>query len=148
MDRSIALGQGKVSHLLLQFSLPAIVGMMAQALYSVIDRIFVGRALGDEGIAGVTVALPFMLIVLAFSMLVGFGATALISIRLGQQRKDEAEQVLGNAVVLQVLVSILLTAGSLAMLDPILRLFGAREAILPYAPTITLRSSRWGRSCR
>ena len=109
------------------------VGMMAQALYYLIDRVFVGRAIGSEGIAGITVAFPCMLIVLAFGMLLGFGATALISIRLGQQNRAEAEHVLGNATVLLVVAAALITALGLWLLDPILVLFGASETVLPYA---------------
>ncbi|OHB84278.1 MAG: MATE family efflux transporter [Planctomycetes bacterium RBG_16_64_12] len=133
MDRSNRLGQGSIPYLLLTFSAPAIVGMLAQALYNVVDRIFVGQAVGPLGIAGTTVAFPFMLIVMAFGMLIGFGATALVSIRLGEQKRDEAERVLGNAVVLLVGVSILLTAIGLALLAPLLTLFGSSEKILPYA---------------
>lgn len=109
------------------------VGMMAQALYNLIDRVFVGWALGSNGIAGTTVAFPCMLIMLAFSMLFGFGATALISIRLGQQNKAEAEHVLGNATVLLVVASALGTTLGLRFLDPILVLFGASDTVLPYA---------------
>jgi putative MATE family efflux protein len=133
IDRSAQLGQGSIPTLLLRFSLPAIVGMLAQALYNLIDRVFVGRAIGGDGIAGITVAFPFMLIVLGFGMLIGFGATALISIRLGERKKAEAERILGNAAVLLVLVSLLVTAGGLLFLDPILIAFGASNAVLPYA---------------
>jgi putative MATE family efflux protein len=133
VDRSTQLGQGSIPWLLVRFSTPAIVGMMAQALYNFIDAVFVGRAMGDDAIAAITVAFPCMLIGLAFSMLIGFGATALISIRLGEQRKAEAEQILGNAAVLLVLASLVLTVAGLLLLDPILRLFGANELILPYA---------------
>ena len=94
------LVQRSVFGLLLRFSGPAIVGMMAQALYNLIDRVFVGHAIGADGIAGITVAFPFMLLMLAFGMLIGFGGAALISIRLGQQRKADAERILGNAAVL------------------------------------------------
>jgi putative MATE family efflux protein len=133
MDRSQALAQGSIPRLLLTFSLPAIVGMMAQALYNIVDRIFVGQALGPNGIAGTTVAFPAMLVLLAFGMLIGFGAAALISIRLGQHKREEAEQVLGNAVVLLVVVSLAATVGGLCFLDPLLRIFGASEQVLPYA---------------
>ena len=133
MDRSSRLAQASIPRLLLQFSIPAIVGMTAQALYNLIDRVFVGQALGPSGIAGTTVAFPFMLIILAFGMLIGFGATALISIRLGEQKKDEAEKVLGNATVLLVATSVLITAVGLLFLDDILVLFGASETVLPYA---------------
>ena len=132
-DRSAQLGTESIPRLLLKFSMPAIVGMMAQALYNIIDRIFVGQAIGPDGLAGVTVAFPFMLIAMAFSMLIGFGATALISIRLGEQEKAEAERILGNASVLLVVVSLLITILGLLFLDNILVIFGASKAVLPYA---------------
>jgi putative MATE family efflux protein len=133
LDRSAQLGHGGVLSLLVKFSAPAIVGMMAQALYNFIDALFVGRAMGDDAIAAIGVAFPFMLIVLAFGMLIGFGATAQISIRLGQQRKAEAERILGNAAVLLVLASVAITILGLLFVDRILGLFGATPTILPYA---------------
>jgi len=132
-DRSKRLGEGSVPRLLLTFSLPAIVGMMAQALYFVVDRIYVGQALGPDAIAGLTVCFPFMLILMAFGMLVGLGATALVSIRLGEQNKEEAERVLGNAATLLVVTSLVVTALGLMLMHPLLRAFGASDAVLPYA---------------
>jgi len=133
MDRSKRLGEGSISRLLLEFSAPAIVGMLAQALYNVVDRVFVGQAVGSEGIAGTAVSFPFMLVLLAFGMLVGFGGAALVSIRLGEQKRDEAEKVLGNATVLLVAASVLLTIIGLTFLNPLLKVFGASEQVLPYA---------------
>lgn len=133
MDRSAQLGQAGIPRLLLRFSIPAIVGMMAQASYNLIDRVFVGHALGSEGIAGTTVAFPFMLVVLAFGMLIGFGGTALISIRLGEEKKAEAEHVLGNTAVLLLVASVLITVAGLLWLDDILVVFGASDTVLPYA---------------
>jgi len=132
-DRAKKLGEGNIPYLLLTFSVPAIIGTVAQALYYVVDRIFVGQAVGPDGIAGITVAFPFMLILLAFAMLVGFGATALVSIRLGEQKRNEAEQVLGNAFSLLVVASVVLTVVGLALLDPLLKAFGASQAVLPFA---------------
>jgi putative MATE family efflux protein len=132
-DRTAQIEHGSIPGLLLKFSAPAIVGMMAQALYNVIDTVFVGRAIGIDGIAGTTVALPPMLIVLAFGMLIGIGGAALVSIRLGQRRKDEAEQILGNAAVLLVIASLAMTVVGLWFLDDILVLFGASPTVLPLA---------------
>ena len=70
---------------------------------------------------------------LAFGMLIGFGGAALISIRLGQQRKADAEQILGNAAVLLVLAAAVVTVVGLLLIDPILRIFGASANVLPYA---------------
>jgi putative MATE family efflux protein len=133
MDRATRLGEGSIPVLLLKFSAPAIVGMLAQALYNVVDRVFVGQAVGPLGIAGTTLAFPFFLVLMGFSMLVGFGAAALVSIRLGQRRRDEAEHVLGNAVVLLVGIALMLTALGLLLVDPLLKLFGAGPQSLPYA---------------
>ncbi len=133
MERAKILGEGKVSSLLLKFSTPAIVGMLAQALYNVVDRAFVGQAVGPLGIAGTTIAFPYMMVVMAFSMLVGFGAAALISIRLGEGKRQEAECVLGNAVMLLVLISIFISLVAWLLLDPMLRLLGAGPQSQPLA---------------
>ena len=119
--------------MLASFSIPAIVGLLAQAMYYVVDRIFIGWALESEGIAGITVCFPFMLIIMAFALLIGLGAAALISIRLGEQNKADAELVLGNAAVLLLVASVGVTAAGLSLLDRLLILFGASEIVLPYA---------------
>lgn len=133
MDQTERLGKEKVYKLLLKFSIPAIVGMLVSALYNVIDRIFIGNSSGSLGLAGITVGFPIQIIQFAFAGLIGIGATALISIRLGQQKKEEAEHIMGNAIVLLGIVSILLPLIGLLFLDPILVLFGASREVLPYA---------------
>jgi putative MATE family efflux protein len=133
MDRSKRLGEGAIPSLLLTFSVPAVVGMLAQTLYNLVDRVVLGHAVGSLGIAGTVVAFPPMLILMGFGMLVGLGASTLISIRLGQQRRQDAERALGNAAVLSVLVLLAVSAVGLLFLDPILILFGASDEVLPYA---------------
>ncbi|HBN96585.1 MAG TPA: MATE family efflux transporter, partial [Firmicutes bacterium] len=133
MNRAERLGQEKILPLLIRFSIPAIVGMLVQALYNVVDRIFVGNGVGSLGLAGLTVAFPVMLVQMAFSMLIGLGATALISIRLGENRQEEAEQIMGNAVGMLVLISFVITVFGIAFLDPLMRLMGASDVVLPYA---------------
>ncbi|MDX9959778.1 MAG: MATE family efflux transporter, partial [Spirochaetia bacterium] len=133
MDRTEELGKAPIPGLLLRFSLPAIVGMMVNAIYNVVDRIFIGQNVGPLGLAGATVAFPIMLVLMGFGMLVGVGGSALVSIRLGERKEAEAEQILGNAVALLVILALSLTGLGLLFLAPLLRLFGASEAILPYA---------------
>lgn len=135
MDRSKQLGEEKVSKLLVRFSIPAIVGMLVNALYNVIDRIFIGNDVrsGTLGLAGITIGFPIMLIIMAFAMLIGIGANSLVSIRLGEGKKDEAELILGNAMVLLVGVAVVISAIGLVFLEPLLRIFGASGAVLPYA---------------
>lgn len=134
MDQSKQLGEEKVSKLLVKFSIPAIVGMLVNALYNVVDRIFIGNSdVGTLGIAGITVGLPIMLVIMAFGMLIGIGANSLISIRLGEQKKHEAELILGNAATLLVVISLFISISGLIFIEPVLRIFGASEAVLPYA---------------
>ncbi|MBN2357087.1 MATE family efflux transporter [candidate division KSB1 bacterium] len=133
MRRSAEMGQQPIRKLLIKFSIPAIVGMMVQSLYNIVDRIFIGQGVGPLGIAGVTVGFPLMLIQMAFGMLIGLGANALISIRLGEQRKDEAEKVMGNAVVLFLIIAIVMPVLGLTWMRPLLRLFGASDTIMPHA---------------
>ncbi len=133
MDHSKQLGEGSISTLLLKFSIPAIVGMLVSALYNIVDRIFVGRGVGSLAIAGTTIGFPIMLIIMAFSMLVGMGATSLISIRLGAKKKDEAELIAGNALLLLIIISVTLSVLGLLFLTPLLQLFGASNDVLPYA---------------
>ncbi len=133
MDRSKRLGEERIGPLLLKFSAPAIVGLMAQALYFFTDRLFVGWAMNTDAVAGMTVAFPFMLILMALGMLVGFGGAALISIRLGEKRKPEAEQVLGSAAFLLLAAAVLSTTLGLVLLTPLLRCFGTTETTFAYA---------------
>lgn len=143
MDRSKQLGEDKVLSLLIRFSIPAIIGMLVNGLYNIVDRIFIGNGVGSLGIAGAAIGFPIMLILMAFSMLVGIGANSLVAIRLGEQKKDEAEQIMGNALVLLVGLAIIISAAGLIFLNPLLKLFGASKEVLPYAVEY-LRIILWG----
>jgi putative MATE family efflux protein len=127
------LGEEKVLKLLLKFSIPAIIGMLVNALYNVVDRIFIGRGVDALGIAGTTIGFPIMLVIMGFAMLIGIGANSLVSIRLGEKKKDDAELIMGNAFILLILVSAIISILGLIFLTPLLKVFGASEAVLPYA---------------
>ncbi len=131
-ERALQLGEKKISHLLWQFSLPAIIGMLANSFYIIINRLFVGNVVGADAISGMTVTMPISLIIMAFGMLVGIGAGAMISIRLGQRQQDEAEQILGNALSLLLIIAVVVSGVLLLSLDYLLTAFGASPDILPY----------------
>ncbi len=126
------LGESPIGKLLFEFSLPAIVGMMVISMYSVVDRIFVGQVVGPLAISGISLTFPISLLMMACGMLVGIGAGASISIKLGQQKKDEAEEILGNAFMLLLIVAGLTTGLGLMFLGPLLSLFGAGEQTMAY----------------
>ncbi len=129
------LGKESIGKLLLKYSVPAIIGMMVNALYNIVDKIFIGKipGVGALAIAGVGVTTPIMTIILAFSMLVGIGAVTTISIKLGQGKRDEAERIVGNAITLSIILSVILTVIGILFADQILEAFGASEGSLVYA---------------
>ena len=131
--KNLDIRDGKIGNLLWQFSLPAMIGMLVNALYNIISRIFVGRGVGSIAIAATTVAFPIMMLLMAVAVLIGIGATALISIRLGEQKKEEVEKIAGNATLLLVLLPLMISGIYFLFSGPILRLFGASSEVLPYA---------------
>ena len=135
MNKQKRLGEEKISKLLLTFSIPAIVGMMVNTLYNIIDRMYIGNieGVGQLAITGVGITMPIMTIILAFGMLVGIGTAARVSLKLGQHDKKAAEKHLGNAFTLIIIISIVITIVGLIFLDPILNVFGASENTEIYA---------------
>jgi len=133
MQRQISLGTEPIGSLLLKFSTPAIIGMLINVLYNIVDRIFIGQGVGPLAISGVGISMPFMTIIMAFGMLVGIGGAALISIRLGEKNHAEAEKLLGNTFMLLILVSLAVTAAGLIFIDPLLYMFGASSETFAYA---------------
>ncbi|MDI9463683.1 MAG: MATE family efflux transporter [Bacillota bacterium] len=127
------LEEGKITSLIMRFSGPAIVGMIVTSIYNVVDRIYIGQGVGTLALAGVTVGFPVMLLIMALTSLVGVGATSLISIRFGEKKKDEAERIMGNALVLLVILAVVISVLGLVFLDFLLLNFGATEQTLPYA---------------
>lgn len=132
-DRQEQLRSEKIGTLLLKFSIPAIVGMLVNALYNIVDRIFIGQGVNALAITGIGLVFPIMTVMMAFGMLIGIGSTALISIRLGEKRQDEAEHILGNAFTLLVIVSLAITVLGLIFIDPLLVIFGASPDTIGYA---------------
>ncbi len=127
-----ALGTENIKKLLLEYSVPAIIGMMASSLYNIIDSIFIGHGVGALAISGLAVAFPLMNLAAAFGTLVGVGGATLVSIKLGQQDHKEASRVLGNVVVLNTIVGILFMLVGLIFIDEILFFFGASHDTIGY----------------
>ena len=122
-----------VGRLLWRYSLPAVTGMLVMSLYNVVDRIFIGQGVGPEAIAGLAVTFPVINITTALGVLVGAGSSSRVSILLGQGRHAEAERTLGNSLVMLVIFATCYMSLFYWQLDPILRLFGASDATIPYA---------------
>lgn len=134
MSRDIELSNEPIGKLLIKYSIPAIIGMLVNSLYNVVDRIFIGNIpdIGYLAITGVGITMPILTIILGLAMLVGIGATSLISIRLGQGKKEEAEKVLGNAVTIAVIMGIILMICGMLFAGELLGAFGGNEQTIPY----------------
>ena len=130
---TLELGTKPVGRLLWQYALPAMVAMTASSLYNIIDRAFIGQVVGANAIAGLGITFPLMNLSAAFGAAVGVGASTCISVKLGQKDYKTAEHLLGNTVTLNLIIGVLFMVVCLALLDPILRFFGASDATLPYA---------------
>ena len=125
----------KLSTLMRKYSLPCIISLVVAALYNIVDQIFIANAdyLGSYGNAANTVVFPLTVVALAIAVMIGDGACAFVSIALGADRKDDAHRSIGNAIVLCLGSSLLLTAVYLLAMEPILTFFGGRVNAETYA---------------
>ena len=130
---STFLGTEKITKLLLRLSWPAIVSTVINMLYNIVDRIYIGNGVGKEALAGLALTMPIMIIIAAFGMMGGVGTGAVISIFLGQQKKEEAEKALGQLMFLCLMSVVTIQFLALIFLDKILVGFGGNAASIPYA---------------
>lgn len=123
-----------MGRLIWQYALPAIIGTSVNALYNIIDRYFIGNApdLGDDAMSAIGIALPVMTLITAVGMLIGAGSASRISIYMGAGDKHSAEKILGNALLLQVCLTLPLSIFLLIFLDTLLTLLGAEGATYAY----------------
>ena len=127
------LGTERIRTLLFKYALPAIIAMTASSLYNIVDSIFIGHGVGSLALAGLTIAKPFMDICAAFGSLIGVGAGTLVAIRLGERKNEEAAKVLGNVLLLNIGLSLIVMLAGVIFLDPILVAFGASDDTLSCA---------------
>lgn len=129
------MGAEPIKKLLVKFSLPAIVGMFVNALYNIVDRIYIGniKDVGSLAIAGVGIVFPVMIISVGICLLIGMGTATNISITLGQNKRDESEKYLGNGVALSIIFGTILAAVVILTMDLYINKLGASSLTEPYA---------------
>ena len=117
-----------VGQLMRQYAVPCIISLLVAALYNIVDQIFIANAgyLGSYGNAANTVVFPLTVVALAIAVMIGDGCCAFVSICLGAKQNDNAHRSIGNAILLCVVSSVILTAIYLIFQNPILTLFGGR----------------------
>lgn len=134
-DMNSRFAQESIPKLILSLAIPAIAAQIINALYNVIDRMFIGRLpeIGTLALTGLGVAFPIIMVISAFAALVGFGGAPLASIRLGEGKREKAEELLGSCFLMLVILSVILTTFFMIYKSEILVLFGASLNTLPFA---------------
>ncbi len=127
------LGTEKIGKLIRTFSIPCIISMLVNSLYNIVDQIFIGQGVGMLGNGATNVVFPISVIALAFSLMFGDGASAYLSLKLGEKKKEEAARGVGNGIILVLITSLIFTAITLIFLPQLLNLFGCTENLKEYA---------------
>lgn len=117
-----------IGKLMRKYSIPCIISLVVAALYNIVDQIFIANAdyLGSYGNAANTVVFPMTVVALAFAVMIGDGCCAFVSISLGANEKNDAHKSVGNAILLCIIVSVVLTIIYLVFAEPILAAFGGK----------------------
>lgn len=126
------LANDKISKLLVEMSIPAILSMLVAAIYNIVDRIFIGRT-NPLGLTAIGITMPFQVVQMAFVLLIGVGASTLISIKYGEKKYDSAEKILFNALILIIISELIITLACLVFMDPIFDLLGVSKDVYNYA---------------
>ena len=142
MEKENILGTEKISSLIRKFSIPCIISMVVNALYNIVDQIFIGRGVGYLGNGATNVVFPLTIIGLAISLMCGDGTSAYLSLKLGEKKKEEAAKGVANGIILACILSVLFCTITLIFLPQLLNLFGCtdnlRELSLAYGGIISM----------
>lgn len=127
------LGNAPVGKLMVKFAIPSIVAMLVGALYNIVDQLFIGQVIGTLGNAATNIAFPFTTSCLALALLFGIGGASCFNLNLGRNNKEEAPYYVGNALMMLMICGTILFLIAQLFLEPLLRMFGSPEDVLPYA---------------
>lgn len=133
-EKTKSLGTEPVGKLLLRLALPAIAAQVVNMLYNIVDRMYIGHIpeVGAAALTGVGVAFPIIMLISAFSALIGMGGAPRASIKMGQGDYEGAEEILGNCFCTLIFISIGLTSFFMLTQKQLLLVFGASENTMPY----------------
>ena len=129
----IDLENKRIGPLLAKLSIPTTIGMLVNSLYNIVDTIFIGKGVGTLAIAAIGIVFPIQMIIMALAQLIGLGSASIISRNLGKKEYERAGLVAGNSFIAITVLGIIISVVVFMFMNPILRLFGATENILPYA---------------
>lgn len=131
--KKLDLGKEKINTLLLSFAIPCVISMLINSVYNIVDQIFIGKGVGTLGNAATNVIFPLVIIANAISGLIGNGASANLSLRLGERKEDEAKKCIGSAITLTIIVSIVFSIIIYLLLPNLVYLLGCTKNVYHYA---------------
>jgi putative MATE family efflux protein len=129
------LGTAKVTKLMTEFAIPAIIGLVVNGLYNIVDSIFLGHALGEVGLSTATAAMPIMIFSMAMGMLIGAGGNALAALKLGEGKHGETERVLSVSFTLILIFAVVITILVNLFMDQVLYITGLNESMEIWEPS-------------
>ncbi len=131
--KELNLAKDKINKLILSFAIPCVISMLINSVYNIVDQIFIGKGVGTLGNAATNVIFPLVIIFNALAGLVGNGAAANLSLKLGENKKDDASKSIGQAVSLTMLIAVLVSVIAYIFLPQLVYLFGCTESVYEYA---------------
>ena len=134
-NKDVNLGKDPVGHLLMVLAIPAITSQVINALYNMVDRMYIGHieGVGAAALTGVGVSFPIIMIITAFASLIGMGGAPRAGIFMGKKDNETAEKIVGNCFTGLIITAVILTVFVLIFKEPILYLFGASDNTITYA---------------
>ena len=127
------LGKEKIGKLIRKFSIPCIISLLVNSLYNIVDQIFIGWGVGYLGNGATNVVFPLTMICLAFSLMFGDGASAYLSLKLGEKKKEEAGKGVANGIAMSVIIALIMCVITLGFLPQLLKVFGCTDNLREYA---------------
>ncbi len=127
------LGYEQIGKLIRKFSVPCIISLLVNSLYNIVDQIFIGWGVGYLGNGATNVVFPLVIVCLAFSLMLGDGSSAYLSLKLGEKRKKEAGKGVANGISTAIIISIIFCLTALIFLPQLLNLFGCTDNLRDYA---------------
>ncbi|ADO83454.1 MATE family efflux transporter [Ilyobacter polytropus] len=135
IEKTKMMGEGEISKVLTKMSVPGIIAMLINAIYNIVDSMFIGMLGNTEAMGATSVIFPLFMLIAALGQMFGVGAGSYIARLLGAGNKNQAEKVVSTTFYTTIIMSILFTVSVLTLINPTLRILGATDTIMPYALT-------------
>lgn len=127
------LGTEKIGKLMIKFAIPSIISLLVNSIYNLVDQIFIGWGVGYLGNGATNVVFPLVMLCLAFSLMIGDGSSAFLSLKLGEKKKEEAARGVSNGIMIAIIISAIFCIVSLCFMPQLLNFFGCTDALRNYA---------------